>query len=435
MELRLISHASMIIKTDVSIWTDPWLLGKAFNDSWTLLPPPAFDESLYDGIDYIFISHEHPDHFHVQTLKSLPDEFKKRVTILYQKNNSEKMFEAFKRFGFPNYIELPHRQKVELTKETTVYCYQAGTMDSLLGVFHKDEVLLNINDCEINDGDCKRLLGDLGKVDVALNQFSIAGYTGYPDHDNHLPEQSRKILEKMMANHVDLKAKETIPFASFIYFSNEDNKFINNYSNKPKDVANYFAERGQKLTVLFPGESYTTGTEHDSQASLARFAEFYDSMDSLPYDVSEVIPFEKIKEAFDKLVKHLHEKYPKSMLRLLLKPVPVRIPDLNQTYTFSVVTGEFKETPDAEPELEVMSQPLHFGFAFPFGIQTLGVSARTVLLKNFPNWRNHRIIFSLNNAELYLRPRHLFNASNIKFFRERSSGALNQFLYRLKLMR
>ncbi|MBA2737430.1 MAG: MBL fold metallo-hydrolase [Pyrinomonadaceae bacterium] len=435
MEIRLVSHASVVIKSDVSIWTDPWLHGKAFNDSWSLSPLPAFDEALYDEIDYIFISHEHPDHFHVQTLRSLPEAFKNRVTILYQKNNSEKMFNAFKRLGFPNAVALPHRETVDLTGQTKVYCCQAGTMDSALGVISGGEVVLNLNDCEINAGDCRRILSDLGKVDVVLNQFSIAGYSGFQDYENHLPQQSRNILDKMMANHLDLRADLTIPFASFIYFSSEDNKYINNYSNKPQDVAEYFAEKEQKLAVLYPGETYRTGTEHDSTAALARFRKFYDSMETLTYDTSKKIPLEEIAAAFDNLVRHLHEKYPVSLLRLLLKPVTVRIPDLDLTVVFSVASGEFCEDKEAAPDLIIKSQPLHFGFSYPYGIQTLGVSARYTLIKNFPNWRKHRIFFSLNNAELYLRPKFLFTPHNLNFFKERLPGAWNQFLYRLKVMR
>ena len=134
MEIRLISHASVVIRTDVSIWTDPWLFGKAFNDSWSLFPPPAMDDSLYDSVDYLFISHEHPDHFHIPTLRSLPDAFKQRVTILFQENNSDKVFKALNKFGFPNTRALPHDKIVDLTDKTQIYCYQAGSMDSAFGV-------------------------------------------------------------------------------------------------------------------------------------------------------------------------------------------------------------------------------------------------------------------------------------------------------------
>ena len=42
MQIQLVSHASVLIRTqDVQIWTDPWLTGKVFNNSWTLLHEPA----------------------------------------------------------------------------------------------------------------------------------------------------------------------------------------------------------------------------------------------------------------------------------------------------------------------------------------------------------------------------------------------------------
>ena len=435
MEIRLISHASVLITSDVTIWTDPWLFGTAFNDSWSLMPPAAFDETLYDSIDFIFISHEHPDHFHIPTLRSLPESFKNRVTILFQQNNSDKMFKALNRLGFPNTIALPHRKLVNLTQSTKVYCYQAGTMDSTLGVISDGEVVLNVNDCEINAKDCRRILSDLGKIDVVLNQFSIAGYSGFQDYQTHLPGQAENVLKKMLANHLDLAADITIPFASFIYFSNEDNSYINQFGNKPQDVSNYFAERDQKTVVLYPGDKYRLKGVDDSSAALARYGRLYDEAETLEYDRSKRVELEEIAGAFDKLVRHLHEKYPRFLMRLLLKPVTVRIPDLDSTIVFSVASGEFREDSAAEPDLIIKSQPLHFGFSFPFGIQTLGVSARYTLIKNFPNWRKHRILFSLNNAELYLSPKFLFTSKNLAFVRQRLPGAWNQIAYRFKVMR
>ena len=434
MEIRLISHASVVISTDVSIWTDPWLFGKAFNDSWSLLPEPAMDESLYESVDYIFISHEHPDHFHIPTLKSLPEEFKSRVTILFQENNSDKVFKALNRLGYPNTRALPHDKVVELTPETKVYCYQNGSMDSGLGVMSGGKTVFNINDCEINEKDCKRIRRSLGKIDVALNQFSIAGYSGYVDREKHLPGQAEGVLKKMLSNHIDLQAAVTIPFASFIYFSSEDNCYINQYGNKPQDAYDYFVSHGQKMAVLFPGDTYAVGTEHDSTSALERFRSIYSDESAFSIDKSVPKSLDEIQTAYQKLAAHLHDKYPKFLLRRL-KPVTVKIPDLDTTVTFSVADGELREDPGADPDLIVKSQPLHFGFSFPYGIQTLGVSARYTLIRNFPNWRKHRILFAFNNAELYLRPRFLFTGKNLSFFWNRLPGAMNQLAYRFKVMR
>ena len=434
MEIRLISHASVVIRTDVSIWTDPWLFGKAFNESWSLFPPPAMDDSLYDSVDYIFISHEHPDHFHIPTLKSLPEGFKNRVTILFQENNSDKVFKALNKLGYPNTRALPHDTVVDLTGDTRIYCYQAGSMDSSFGVMSGGKTVLNVNDCEINTKDCKRIVRSLGKIDAVLNQFSIAGYSGFKERDQFLPTQAENILKKMLNNHVDLEADVTIPFASFVYFSSEDNCYINDYSNKPQDAYDYFEKHGKKMAVLYPGDTYEVGAPHDSAPALERFREAYSDNSALAIDKPTSVPLDDITAAFNKLVEHVNEKYPRFLLRML-KPVTVQIPDLEKTVTFSIPDKTLRETPDAEPDLIIKSQPLHFGFKFPYGIQTLGVSARYTLVKGFPNWRKHRILFSLNNAELYLRPRFLFTGKNVSFFWNRLPGAVNQFVYRFKVMR
>jgi UDP-MurNAc hydroxylase len=434
MNVQLISHASVVIRSDIAIWTDPWLFGKAFNDSWSLFPAPVFDESLYSEIDYIFISHEHPDHFHIPTLRAMPDEFKQRVTVLYQENNSDKMSKAFNKFGFPNVMLLPHRKLVRLTEKTQVYCYLAGSMDSLLGVLYEDHVLLNVNDCEINSSDCRRISHDIGKADLALNQFSIAGYNGHADREKHLPPQAQNILDKMLRNHNDLSAKATVPFASFVYFSSADNCYINEYANKPRNAYEYFKQNSKEMTVLYPGESLDVGGEHDTEASLIKYDDAYTAANDLEYDDVQSATRGQIDAAFAQLSAHIRDHYPGSLLRALLKPVVVRVPDLDQTLKFSIATGEICET-DESPDLIIRSQPLYFAFAFPYGVQTLGVSARYTLLKNFPNWRNHRVLFSLNNAELYLSPKHFFTSQNLAFLAKRLPGAWNQLTYRLKLMR
>ena len=65
MKIHLVGHACIVAEcADTSILMDPWLFGKIFNDSWTLLPEPKFDPAMLDKVDYIWISHEHPDHCH-----------------------------------------------------------------------------------------------------------------------------------------------------------------------------------------------------------------------------------------------------------------------------------------------------------------------------------------------------------------------------------
>ncbi len=44
MKIHFVGHACIVAEcADTSILMDPWLFGKIFNDSWSLLPEPKFD--------------------------------------------------------------------------------------------------------------------------------------------------------------------------------------------------------------------------------------------------------------------------------------------------------------------------------------------------------------------------------------------------------
>jgi UDP-MurNAc hydroxylase len=434
MKVTLVGHASLLVRTaDCTVWTDPWLHGKAFNDSWSLIAPPVLPESALDEIDFLWISHEHPDHFHVPTLRSLPASFRERVTVLFQQNNSEKMFRAFHALGFPRHRPLPDRRVVELRGETRAYCYQVLPMDSALAILSEGKTLLDVNDAEMNDRDCRRVLSDLGPIDAVANQFSIAGYSGLADRDRHLPELAERVLRNVSDNHRALEARTSIPIASFVYFSTRDNRYVNRYANTPRDAADALRAQGQDCTVLFHGDEWEVGSPQDSEAALARWDAVYAGVEGLPCERAAPVPFEEIERVFRERVVDLRDKYPRWVLRAL-GPVLVRIPDLDRTIRLSIAEGSLAPA-EGEADLEIQSQPLHFAFAEPFGVQTLGVSARLRVERDLRAWRLHRIFFSMYNAEIYLRPRHFFTRDNLRYLRRRLRGGWSQLSYRLALMR
>jgi len=436
MQIQLVSHASVLIRTaDLQIWTDPWLTSKVFNNSWTLLLEPAWDPAWLDEIDYLWISHEHPDHFNIPTLKALPDAFKRRVTVLFQANNSDKMFAALRRLGFHNTLALPHRQILALDGRTRVYCYQVGQMDSCLAVLGDDTVVLNINDAEADTQDCQRMRADLGPVPVVLNQFSLAGYSGEQDQGARLPAKARQIVANMLANHRDLGADTTIPIASFVYFSSVDNAYMNAYANTPQDVADAFASAGLNLAVLDHGDRYTVDQPWDSTNALNHYRQVYAALPQLPLDPVPPASLPEISAALTRLHAQLASYYPQWLLAALLRPVTVTLQDLGETIELDLARGQLRRTPASAPDISVHAQPLLFALQHPFGLQTLGVSARLTLHANAANWRRHRILLSMYNAEVYLRPDLLFTRRNLEHLRTRLGGGLRQLTYQLARMR
>jgi UDP-MurNAc hydroxylase len=437
MKIQFIAQATILVSTeDCNILCDPWLFGTAFNDSWRLFPNPQFDDHLYDKINYLWISHEHPDHFHIPTLRAMPKKFKERVVVLFQKNNSDKMPNAFRKLGFNNIKLMPHRKIIELTNKTKVYNHQVGQMDSALAVITKDHTVLNLNDCEANSSDCKRFLADLGRVDTVLNQFSMAGYSGNIDYKKHLPILADNIIKGMLDNHRDLKAKTTIPFASYVFFCCEDNRYMNEFANTPNKVYTAFLKENLHMDVLFNNDVFDSDRDSDAitKNALERYKLLYDGRSELQFDKGEIIHIGEIEAAIKKRYEQIASKFPKILCNKL-KPIVVKIPDLNTNLRLCLADGSSEQLPaNSDFDLIIFSQPLFFAFNFEWGVQTLGVSARWLCKSNDKIWRWYRIITSLNNAEIYLKPKYIFSKKNMKFLQERLGGGLNQLVYQLQRM-
>ena len=427
--VTLVSHASAVITVgETRILTDPWQFGTAFNDSWKLVVPPADLDAMLDEIDFMWISHEHPDHFHIPTLKALPDAFKKRVTVLFQRSSdSDKMVKAFTgMLGFAHVRLLDHRTWVPIAPGTDVYCYHSRQIDSALAVRGRGATILDLNDCEASARDLATLRADLGPVDVLLNQFSIAGFDG---DEARLATEAAGILDTMVRDHRTLDAGVTIPFASFVYFCCTDNAKINRFANSPRTVADRFAAEGLDLAILRPGDSFTRGQPHDNAPALAAFDAVYRNLDALPLSEAPVVPVERIQAAFLDMRTKLIRMHGRLALRLL-KPVSVGVPDLGIRLCLSLRQGMLTPT-DADPDIEINSQPLHFLLSNTFGLQTLGVSGRYTLHRNLGNWFRHRAMFAMHNAGIGLAPRQLIAPRQLAFFWRRRGNIVDQLRYRI----
>ena len=420
MKVTLVSHASVVIESHgLRIWTDPWLTGKVFNESWSLFPAAAFDPAMLDGIDYLWISHIHPDHFHIPSLNSLPAEFKARVKVLFQDNHADRVFDVLKKCGYKNFQVLPHRQRTALSDRTAVYCYSAGTLDSCLGVIEPEGALFNINDSRLNATDCRQVKSEVGRIDTVLSQFSLAVYNGIQPRDSHLNRGAAAMLEKVFANHAALGAKVTIPFASLMRFSLADNRYMNAFANRPRDVWEFARRRNLGVAVLFPGDTYDSSASCDSAPALAKYDAAYETIEQFPYDTPAVVPLQPIEQEFHEMVRHLHEKYPALMLRML-RAVVVKLPDLDKTVAFSIPADSFAEVASSHaPDVTMCSQALHFCFFRSYGLQTLSSSAQHTVTRHLVNWRIHRALFAMNNAQAYGRLKYLLDSETRNFLARR----------------
>jgi UDP-MurNAc hydroxylase len=449
-KITLLCHASLLIEIyGKKIITDPWFFGTAFNDGWELNPKPNLDEirNKIQDIDIIWISHEHPDHLHFPTLKWIRENVKKDIDIYFQKTNSNKVFEALRKIGFRTFIPMQHMRKISILKNVQIACYAHRHLDSALAIFVDDKFwLLNINDTELSTNDCLIIKNNFGNPSVIYNQFSIAGSNGI---ESSLKNDASMVLSDMIRQHKELKAKLSVPFASFVKFSRTDNSYMNKYVNTVFDVQNKFTLTGLNLCVQMYGkmtlewkkiDNLPLNWEDVNTTSIKEFAiKNHDDMDLHDYTT---IPDTELKKIIEKKIKIWRKVTNPIIYRLMrFQPINFLIRDWgDQVWEINFYKCKFeKKKYPIKADIEINSQPLMQAFQLPFGIQTLGVSGRykfTNIHKDVPkSWKKIRVLSSLFNAEIYLSISSLFSIKTIVWLFDRRSGLYGQFKQQLKRFR
>jgi UDP-MurNAc hydroxylase len=90
MLIRWVNHASFLLETGkIKLICDPWIEGTAFNNGWRLVSPTKFAYQDFAVVTHIWFSHEHPDHFSPSNLRSIPEEFRRRITVLFHRTKGQ----------------------------------------------------------------------------------------------------------------------------------------------------------------------------------------------------------------------------------------------------------------------------------------------------------------------------------------------------------
>jgi hypothetical protein len=223
-------------------------------------------------------------------------------------------------------------------------------------------------------------------------------------------------------------------------FVQEDNKFMNNYANSPEDIHNIFLKHNLECRFLAVNDSLDLNninavSKEDAYSKIKKL--FANKDDKLVTLTTESVALETVENAFLDRYEQLRKVFPKIILNKL-KLMRVFIPDLNKVVSLSLADGTFfvtkEDATNADFDIQINSQPLFFAFKFTWGLQTLGVSARFLIKNKFEVWKWYRIITSLNNAEIYLKPKYFFKPQNISYFMSRMQQLPSQLKYQLSRM-
>ena len=210
MKLTYLSSASVIINHEkTNILCDPWLVDGEFYGSWFHYPSLNFKPEDFNFVDYIYISHIHPDHLSIKTLSRID----KKIPVIILNYVDKFLKRNIERLGF-NVIELEHNKRTHLKDNLHInilaahYCnpelcsklmgcsnvekiFGATSLDSMSVIDNGKEVVVNTNDCPF---EIAKFSADAIKEYYKNIDFLLVGYTGagpYPQCFDMLTDQEK----------------------------------------------------------------------------------------------------------------------------------------------------------------------------------------------------------------------------------------------------
>ena len=234
-KIRFINHAFIILEyNNFSFATDPWALGPAFSNGWWLKKKTKEDwlEKI-NNCDFIYISHNHPDHLHPHTLKKIS----KKMKFIIPKFISGSTKVLLQDLNFENIDEFELNYEYKCKKNDLNLCIlKSGDFREDSGLYFsigKFTSLLNVDSNSIN-------FNRLPNTTFYASSFG-GGASGYPlMFDNYKTDEKKEIIKRNRNFHKILqqknlnlvKPKYFLPYASFFEERLERDKMIKKLNEK-----------------------------------------------------------------------------------------------------------------------------------------------------------------------------------------------------------
>jgi hypothetical protein len=239
-QLKTLGHASIALYRAGEaplLLTDPWLVGSVYWRSWWLQHyPDAAELDWLAGAANVYITHEHPDHFHTPSIRRLG-------------SSPRYLCPALPETGFVDYLRdhgyraeiLPARQWLPLGDGISILSLPLWNDDSLLLIDTPGVLILNFNDAKPLPpvvAAVRRLADSIAKPRVLLASYSPASVI------NSFSDADGPIMLKEPADYVAfacglcerLGADIYLPFASQASFEREDSNWANAFRTTYADL-------------------------------------------------------------------------------------------------------------------------------------------------------------------------------------------------------
>ena len=259
MEITYHNSATVVIKDDnTKILIDPWLTNGEYFGAWGIYPPYDFKPEVFNDVDYIYISHVHPDHCSPKTLSKL----NKKIPVLIHNFSEKYLKKNIEKLGF-RVIELENNKRMELKNNLSIniiaadncnpeICgqlfgcafsgseYGTAQIDTMAVIDNKKQVVVNTNDCpfEIAEKTARIVSKQYQNIDLLL--VGYAGASSYPQCFNFSEketeiEANKKGVKRLRAavNYVQIfNPRYFMPFAGRYTLSGK-NYILNKKRGEP----------------------------------------------------------------------------------------------------------------------------------------------------------------------------------------------------------
>jgi UDP-MurNAc hydroxylase len=403
-KIKWINHACFVYGDEqINLIADPWITGPVFNNGWAHISECLLSESDWREVTHIWISHEHPDHFSPQSLKSIPDDIRRSITVLFQRTADKRVVDFLSKCGFADVIELDQNW-LQISSKTEIYCLPLRSDtndDSTLIIKTGEFVTVNFNDCYFASAKQKNSMKELlPKVDLLFAQFSYASWAGNPGDLAAKKAAGHRAARLFLDNVSFFAPKWVIPCASNVWFSNTENFHLNEGLYTVRQIDEVIAmESTAQSIILYPRDIWEIGDYHDNKVSLARYDTDFAKVDSRNAIVNPVVSISNLKLIADRFSKNLL-KINNRLLLALLPGAKIYVHDLEQSFSFSIYGLRETNVLEQDCDVRLGSESLEYCFKFLWGGDTLNINGRFSKPSggSFWHFRTYFAVAALNNV-------------------------------------
>ena len=274
MKVKFLGQACTLIEIkEKIILCDPWIVGPCNTNSWYPLNRRIHTKKdIPTDVDYIYISHEHTDHFHSETLK----EFDKTIPVFICKFPTDRFYNSVIKEGFKDVNVLNSWEKKTLDKNLEITIIKNSELmleDSAILIKSNEGTIFCQTDCGMSYESLQRVRE--AKPDLGFFKFGAANW--FPVVYNYEKDKKTAICKKRKANKLTgfvayvkaVKPKYAIPYAGPPFFlhkplidANDQNTGMFASPDEAKKAWDEDSESGTEIILMAPSDEISINGEH-----------------------------------------------------------------------------------------------------------------------------------------------------------------------------